>query len=413
MKPIPILGLHLYTHMIIRLAYYIVLILILALCGCTTLPAPPPASISPTAAVAATSTAAPRKPMEDGILTAMASYEAIIRDGQTIGIADLTDSAPIRRFLTSAAGAAPPSEGAAHRSYQIAATSEPILGIIEAELARDDGRHLRMLFRQHGDTWVITEPTEVELGAPITITRGQLLIESYTNYVYTDAVISVIEDAYTRVQRFFGSMPDQELRVVLKPAFGVGAIIPFDVQAYYEHGRRPQLMITVPWSVSFRPYDPDDGWQSIVSHLAAHELTHFVHQTDPRLASVNKAPGWVAEGLAEYVSTPLWLDLARPIHERDGWLPLEQADGVSLLSLDALSPKDRAIAYIQAQLLIAYLARDGQQQLWEFIAAYAEAPGTGAARLDTALHASLNSDLSSFINNWEKWVAAQLEAAPG
>lgn len=385
------------------------LLLLLLAAACSSAPASAPPVSTP--AVVASATAVP-EPQEQSILAAMASYERIIRDGETDGIAALTDSAPVRRFLTSAAAAAPPSEGALHRSYRITATSEPLPGLIEAELTRDDGRLVRFLFRQRGEAWLLSEASEAELGERVVITHGLLRIESFAGYTHTEAVVAAIDEAYKRVQAFFGEMPEQELRVVLKPAFGVGAVIPFDVQAFYEPGRRPQITVTVPWSVTFRPYEADTGWQATVEQLVAHELTHFVHGTNPTLVSVNKVPAWVAEGLAEYVSAPLRLELARPIQAQNAWLPLESATESALLNLDNVEPKARTVAYLQAQLLVAYLARDGQQQLWDFVDHYAAAPGTGATRLSTALEASLSTDLQSFLSAWSAWVDAQLAASP-
>lgn len=385
-----------------------VLLLVLAFGGCSRTSAPP-AVPSPSALPSAVATVAEaRDSRSEAILALMERYEVIIRDGHTDSIATITDSTPVRRFLTSAAAAAPPTEGAAHRSYQVTSTDEAFPGVIEADLARDDGRHLRLLFRQVEGEWVITEPTEEELGERVTIERGTLSIESFAHYTHTDEVVAAIDAAYEQVEAFFGTMPAQELRIVLKPAFGIGAIIPFDVQAYYDHGRRPQLTVTVPWAISFRHYDPAEGWQQVVRHLVAHELTHFVHQSDPTFASVNQAPGWVAEGLAEYVAAPLRLELARQIHERDGWLPFEQAGAPSFLSLDNLAPMDRTTAYVQAQLLVAYLAREDRKDLWTFIDTYAETPGTGVARLDTALQQSLGSDVSAFTQAWSEWVEQQL-----
>jgi hypothetical protein len=379
--------------------------ILLLLSGCAAQAAPPPSPTRPPPPALATST--PGATLEGGILAAMRTYEDVIRDGQTSGIAGLTDSAPVRRFLSSAAAAAPPSEGAAHRRYQVAATSEPIPGLVEADLARDDGMHLLLLFRRHGDAWLITEPTEAELGARTTRAHGRLQIISYAGYTHTDMVVAAIDAAYRQVAQFFGRMPNQELRVVLKPAFGVGVSLPFDVQARADAGSHPQVIVTVPWAVNFRPYAPDTGWAASVQHLVAHELTHFAHQTDPTLLSVNKAPAWVAEGLAEYVSAPLNPDQIRTIQARGGWLSLAEGAGPSLLAIDTLAAKDRTTAYLQAQLIITYLARDDRQRLWSFIDAYAAAPGTGAARLDTALQQSLDTDLTRFTRDWDQWVTAR------
>jgi hypothetical protein len=397
--------------------YVLIYILMLIFSGCGRAPTPAvevtQTQVPPTTLIASTVPTVAEQHDDRGaaILGLMAGYEGIIRDGRTEEIATITDSAPVRRFLTSAAAAAPPTEGATHRSYQIIALEERFPDVVEAEFARDDGRHLRLLFRRVETGWVITEPTEAELGDQITLERGTLSIVSYASYPYTDDVVAVIDEAYEQLEAFFGDLPTQPLRVVLKPAFGVGTMMAFDVQGYYDYGSRPQLTVTVPWAISFRHYDPTEGWQMSVRHLVAHELTHFVQQNNPTLASVNRAPSWIAEGLAEFVAAPLRLDLARGFDEQSSWLPFEQADGPSLLALDTLGPKERTIAYVQVQLLIAYLARDDQDDLWAFIEAYAQAPGTGAARLDTALQQQLGTDINSFTEAWEDWVRHQLSAS--
>jgi hypothetical protein len=220
--------------------FTLICILMLAFSGCGRAPTPAvevtPTEVPPTALVPSAAPAVPGQHDErdTAILALMASYEGIIRDGRTEEITTITDSAPIRRFLTSAAAAAPPTEGAAHRTYQIAVLEERFPGVVEAELAREDGLHLRLLFRQVTTGWVLTEATEEELGARITIERGTLSVESFANYPYTDEVLAAIDEAYQQVHGFFGTMPTQQLRISLKPASGIGALIPFDVQAFYD-----------------------------------------------------------------------------------------------------------------------------------------------------------------------------------
>jgi hypothetical protein len=347
-----------------------------------------------------------------GILAAMSAYETVIRDGDTAPIDALTDSAPVRRFLSAAAAAAPPLSGADHRTYRVTAIGEPLPGVLEAELAGEDGHAQRFLFRQQGERWVLTEATEAELGERVQVERGAITIQSFANYAHTEAAVAAVDAAIAQVRQFFGALPDTPLRIVLKPAFGVGAIIPFDVQGQYLPGRRPSLTVAVPWAVNTRPYGPELGWQGQLQQLVAHELTHYVHQQSPALQAVNKAPAWVAEGLAEYVAAPLRLDLAREFDAADAWLPLGEADGRSLLRLEALSPQDRAVAYVQAQLLVAYLAREDRAALWDFFETYAATPGVAAERLERALQQRLGVDAVTFSADWRAWVQTQLDAAP-
>jgi hypothetical protein len=338
----------------------------------------------------------------------MAEYEAIIRDGRTDGLAALTDSLPARRWLAAAAAVAPPFEGATHRTYRVLELLDRFPGVVEASLERDDGRRLQLLFRQQGERWVLTEATEDELGAPVVTERGSLQITSYEHYPYTDEIVGAVEDAAERVRRFFGTLSQEQLRVRLKPATGVGPQLSFDVQAVYQSGRRPGIVINVPWSLAFRPAAEPPGWVETVRQLVAHELTHAVLEADPSFAAVNKAPGWLAEGVAEYVAAPLRLEQSRTIEERDGWLPLEATNEPSLLALDAAPPSARLVGYIQAQLLVTYLTDGDPDRLRAFANAYAGAPGTGAARLRTALQQDRGIPLETFLSDWRSWVQRQV-----
>lgn len=359
-----------------------------------------------------TATPSPEEERNRSIVATMDAYETVIRDGSAVPIDDITDSAPIRRFLKSAAAVAPPFDGPTHRRYRVQTTTVTFPGVVEVELTRNDGSSVLLLFRERSGSWVLTEPTEAELGERHTISHGAMTIDSYAGYPHTDEVVATIKEAAATVQSFFGALPTQPLRIVLKPAFGVGATIPFDVQAFYTHGARPQITLTVPWAVNFRQYETTAGWRLAVQALVAHELVHYVHQSHPSFTNVNKAPSWVAEGLAEYVAVPLRLDQARRISRQNQWLPLDSPDGPSLLALDRLGPKERTVAYIQSQLLVAYLAHQDSADLWRFIDAYAEAPGTGVERLDRALQASRGETSTSFVREWRAWVETQIQAVP-
>ncbi len=357
-------------------------------------------------------------PRGAAVLATMERYEDLFAQGSTgraEDLATITTSLPLQRYYRERLRFAPPPEAYERMAYRVVQIWDRPHGLIEVEFLRSDQRHLRLFFRASDQGWLISEPTADELGTQVWYPTLHLALASYPWVETTEMITVLAEEAYAQVAQFFGPLPADPPALILLPAFGMVPGLGVGTLALYRDGREPTLLVSVPGAVNFPAYESADGWQTVVREVIAHELTHWAHDTLPGIPQLDRVPEWFSEGLAEYVAAPLRVTRARELRDAGAWLPLVAPDRRDLLRMEELSGPDRGAAYVQAQFLVAYLARTDLQDAWDVITVYMETPGVGAERLDQALRTALDMDRETFAAAWEAWVVEQLAspAVPG
>ncbi|GIW91957.1 MAG: hypothetical protein KatS3mg109_2389 [Pirellulaceae bacterium] len=281
------------------------------------------------------------------------------------------------------------------------------------QAAIDDGGYRRdLLFRQMEDgRWVMSEPTEEQLGAKIKIDN-----EYFTLYTYewSAEVNTIIEDMVLRARQqvidTLGRTPENKFNVYLRPIFGITPPVNPNSLAWYSAGSRPRndrVDIFAPFSYAFGFYDPNVGWEEELYSTIVHELTHWAYTR--AFAQEYRITDWMSEGLAEYVSNNPRRNAVSAAVRRGRIIPLVDPNGgVRPQDMDHMTTLevDRSLAYGFAYSLVAYIVetQGGLDGFWRFAAAVRDTPGTGIEFYDKALQKAFGITYAEFDAGWRQWL---------
>jgi len=283
------------------------------------------------------------------------------------------------------------------------AYNTPSLALVT--IARPDGLTTQRWFRSNGSgAWLFSELYEEELGEPQTEIIGPLTVVTYPWLEDRRADLSArFEQALDTIEATLGPLPDEPVRITLKPAAHLPPTLDSFTTGLYTPGKPDQLVLSLPGSAVYPYIDPALDPYEHLGRVLTHELSHWA--THRGHIDRNKMPLWLFEGIAEYVAQP------RPSPEviaTTAWLPMEAPDQRDLLHMDRLPPGDRRTAYVQAHLLVVYLVeRAGLNSIWVLAETYSATPGIGAARLDSAVEQVYAVSLEQLLNDWSAWLAEQ------
>jgi hypothetical protein len=312
---------------------------------------------------------------------------------------------PFRRFMqTRFDGAQASGQTNGQRSYTVRAILKQrpysfVLAQIES-----DGEVSDVTFRQLDGRWVLSEPTEAQIGE-----RQQVESEHFrfTIYPWLDdinpIIMALMEQARENVRKKLGKVPDQKPVVHIKPIFGVGNPSDPSVQAYYQRGSiEDRIEIFAPQSYAFGFYNPKRGWEKQFESLLTHEYTHLVNNRS--FVPLNRMSDWMVEGLAEYVAEFPHTDAVREVVRSGSIIPIvDPSDSITkhdLQHLDVLD-EDSEVTYGLAYALVAYITEryGGLAGFWKLAAAYAK-----TQQLDSALQQAFGVSYAQFDRDWRDWL---------
>jgi hypothetical protein len=281
------------------------------------------------------------------------------------------------------------------------------------QVAIDDGGYRRdILFRQMDDgRWVMSEPTEEQLGQKIRIENEYFTLNTYE---WAAEVNTIIEDMVVRARQqvidTLGRTPENKFNVYLRPIFGISPPVNPNSLAWYSAGSRPRndrVDIFAPFSYAFGFYDPKVGWEEELYSTIVHELTHWAYTR--AFAQEYRITDWMSEGLAEYVannprrnavSAAVRMGRIIPLVDPNGGVRPQDMDHMTTLEVD------RSLAYGFAYSLVAYIVetQGGLDGFWRFAAAVRDTPGTGIEFYDKALQKAFGISYEEFDAGWRKWL---------
>ncbi|ABY34666.1 MAG TPA: hypothetical protein DEF43_09475 [Chloroflexus aurantiacus] len=281
------------------------------------------------------------------------------------------------------------------------------------QAAIDDGGYRRdILFRQIEDgRWVMSEPTEEQLGEKIRIENEYFTLNTYE---WAAEVNTIIEDMVVRARQqvidTLGRTPENKFNVYLRPIFGITPPVNPNSLAWYSAGSRPRndrIDIFAPFSYAFGFYDPNVGWEAELYSTIVHELTHWAYTR--AFAQEYRITDWMSEGLAEYVannprrnavSAAVRMGRIIPLVDPNGGVRPQDMDHMTTLEVD------RGLAYGFAYSLVAYIVetQGGLDGFWRFAAAVRDTPGTGIEFYDKALQKAFGITYEEFDAGWRQWL---------
>jgi hypothetical protein len=384
-----------------------------------TVPAAPTDAPAPTAPAAPTSAPEPTiagTPTEEdikaGIQQALDLYAQAYNENNPELLKQAADqtNAPFRRFIQTRFDTFQESIRAGQeRSYKVGDIKPRDFGFVQAKV-ETGGFVYDWTFRQVDGRWVMSEPTEAQLGK-----REKVETEHFTFYTYPWAddingkLMELMETARSNVLEKLGKAPEQKTSVYIRPIFGVAGSQNPNTLAYYDRSSRAgdRIVLYAPESYVFQAYDPSIGWEKELEATLTHEYTHLVNNRS--FTPIARMTDWMVEGLAEYVSDPNSArDRGVPLAvQSDQIIPIVDTSGqVNKQDLEHLTilEKDVSLAYGLAASLVDYINETygGMDGFWKFAAAYDQ-----QQNLDKALQEAFGVSYEQFDQGWRAWLKAK------
>jgi hypothetical protein len=373
--------------------------------------APTTASAAPTGAPAATVAGTPTEAdIKASIQQTLDLYAQAYGENKPNLLKQTVDqtNAPFRRLIQTRFETFQQSifAGKLSFNYKVKTITPRDHGFILAQVEREGGAVADWLFRQVKGKWLLSEPTEEQLGK-----REKIESEHFTFYTYPWAddinptLIKLMENARSTALERLGKVPDKKANIYIKPIFGIGSPENPNAAAYYDLGSTrtgvDRIVIFAPHSFSFGFYDPA-GWEADFQGTLTHEYTHLVNNRS--FTPIARETDWMSEGLAEFVSDN---PRANEVHEAvssDKIIPIIDTSGqVNKQDLEHLSilEKDRSLAYGLAYSLVAYVNEKygGMDGYWKLVQAFDK-----EQNFDKALQQAFGVTYEQFDKDWRAWL---------
>ena len=301
--------------------------------------------------------------------------------------------------------------GADSFTMNVVALEPRELGFVQAHVERDRWLRYDWLFREVGGRWLLSEPSEKQLGERIKIESEHFTVHTYAWAEPTnEKLVELMERAREQVVERLGKGPDGKYNVYIRPIFGFTPPASVGAIAWYRAAARPggdRIDIYAPGSYAYGGYDSSAGWEADLYATLVHEYTHLVNQRS--FMPIAEMRDWMFEGLAEYVSDSQRVEEVSAAVRADKLIPIvDPAGGVNPQDLDHLYilERDRSLAYGLSYALVAYIVQEhgGLEAFWALAEAMGETPGTGVARYDGAMRATLGVSYEEFDAGWRAWL---------
>lgn len=327
------------------------------------------------------------------------------RDAELLKQAVDQSNPPFRRFMQTRFEGASQGNAGDERSYQVRAILKYYpYGFVLARI-ESDGKVSDVTFRRVDDRWILSEPTEAQIGE-----RRQVESEHFTFYIYpwlddiNPTIIATMEQARTNVQNRLGKVSAQKPIIHVKPIFGVGSPEDASIQASYHRDDRvrDRIELFAPQSYAFGFYDPAFGWEKALEQLLTHEYTHLVN--DRMFIPLSQMSDWMVEGLAEYIANLPHTDTVRAAVQAGRIIPIvdtsTNSEKYDLQHLEVVNA-DADVTYGFAYALVAYISEHygGLDGFWKLADAYAK-----TQNLDTSLQQAYGIDYATFDSGWRAWL---------
>ncbi len=362
-----------------------------------------PATIAPPAAMLPTMRA---RENTAGIQRAVDLYARAYNEHDDRLLKQVVDqsNAPFRRFMQTRFDGSRPTD--ARRSYTVRAIlQQRPYGFVLARI-ESDGLISDVTFRQSNDgQWIMSEPTEAQIGPRTTIEREHFIFYTYPwlNDI-NPTIMDMMERARANVLQRLGKASDRKPLIHIKPIFGVGSPDdPASRAAYHGDDRlQDRIDIFAPQSYAFGFYNPARGWETALEQVLTHEYTHLVN--DHLFVSLGRMSGWMREGIAEYIAQSLPTKAVHAVVRSGQIIPIidpsDRMDKHDLQHFDTLED-DSDVTYGLAYALVAYIVEHygGLDGFWKLVAAYDK-----TQNLDSALQQAFGVTYTQFDRDWRAWL---------
>jgi hypothetical protein len=377
--------------------------------------APAPTSASAVPATTSAPDAAPAAPAADSDAEILASIQQSLdlyaqaynkNKPELLKQAADQTNAPFRRFIQARFDTFQKSINAGQQgSYEAKSILKKLdLGFVLAQV-ESGGGVADWTFREVDGRWVMSEPTERQLGK-----REQVEGEHFVYFVYPWAkdanakIMELMEAARSNAEQKLGKVPDTKPDVYVRPIFGAGGIASANVLAYYDSHSRDgdQIVVYTPDSYVFGFYDSSAGWESKLEWVLTHEYTHLANNR--AFTPIARMSDWMFEGLAEFVAGNRRAGEVSLAVRSDQIIPIKDTSGVvNKQDLEHLTilVKDVSLAYGLSASLVEHIVEThgGMDGWWKLVGAY-----DTSQSLDKALQQAYGIGYDEFDQGWRAWL---------
>jgi hypothetical protein len=290
--------------------------------------------------------------------------------------------------------------------YRVNSITPRDQGFVQAQVvSRSEGGVADWLFRQVQGKWLLSEPTEEQIGKRVMSKTDHFVFYTYpwADHINTK-LEQLMENARAQVLERLGKVPDKQPNVYILPVFGVGSPQDPGVLAFYDRGARgvTRMVIFAPESYSFGFYDPNQGWEPELQSTLTHEYTHLVN--DASFTPIARMADWMFEGLAEYVSDHPRAGEVREAVRSDNVIPIIDTSGkINKQDLEHLTILDHdvSLAYGLAYSLVAYIneKHGGMDGYWKLVQSFDK-----RQNFDKALQEAFGMSYDQFDKDWRAWL---------
>lgn len=277
-------------------------------------------------------------------------------------------------------------------------------GFVAAQVS-SNGALFNWTFREVDGKWLMSEPTNAQIGKKETIESEHF---TFRTYPWADdvnpTIVKLMEQARDTVVERLGKGTEGKAVVEVRPTFASGGITSSGMVAYYNRDGRGvhQIVLYTPDSYVFGRYDPSIGWEGELLSTLVHEYTHLVNNAS--FTPIHRMSDWMVEGLAEYVSdNPRAGEVSQAVRTNQLIPIVDTSDRVykqDLMHLTILD-KDRSLAYGESYSLVAYIADTygGLDGFWKMVGIYDK-----TQNFDTALDQAFGVTYGEFDKGWRDWL---------
>lgn len=371
-----------------------------------------PETIAATTDGAAAAPAASEDAIRAGIQQTLDRYAEAYNTNDPDLLKQTTDqtNAPFRRYVDTRFENFQESifAGQVDFGYRVREITQLDHGFVRAQVERTwDGNVEDWLLREVDGTWLLSEPTEQQIGERTTRESEHFI---YYTYPWADqitpTIMELMEEAYAEVQQKLGKVPDGKMKVYIKPIFGLPPPEDPGALAYRARGRKPQddrMVIFAPGSMIFTAYNPATGWEPMLRTVLIHEYAHQVN--DRSFTPIARMSDWMVEGLADYVADNRREGAVAAAVRADNIIPIVDTTTGRIDKQDlehlTLLDQDIPLAYGFSSSLVAYIVETygGLDGWWKFANAFDKSQD-----IDTALQNAFGVNYKQFDQDWRAWL---------
>ncbi len=272
-------------------------------------------------------------------------------------------------------------------------------GLYKAWVRLGDRAEAVWVFRNVDGKWLVSEPTEAELGKRIVADSPHFRFRYYEwDQDIIEQMVTTLERAYDRVASVLNYENPDKTFVYLTPSYRINPALrnPYTLASASVEGKSINMHSIESYGAGF--YDIDAGPLEEMYPTITHEYTHVVNNA---IVSLARIPKWMSEGLAEHVSLSYRRgEVARALARGRDLTPDWAHETIFYGTEKGYSPADISLAYGVSALATKYLIETyGIDAFWNLAKGYDK-----SRDWEGSVQSALGISWSEFTTRFKEWL---------